>query len=72
MLKFLIGVSIMEEKCDVVGCSEPAFKSVPSSYLPLFEQLKIRVEAKKKRIKLCRNHYKEIKKIRRKVRKTFF
>jgi len=60
-----------EEKCGIVGCEEKAYKSLSSTYFPLLQQLGLQFKAVGKRVKLCRKHYREVRKIRRKVRQLF-
>lgn len=62
----------MVEECEVVDCKEEVFKSVSSSYAPLIQQLGLKVERRGKRIKLCKKHYKEIRKVKRKVKRAMF
>ncbi|MEM0118218.1 MAG: hypothetical protein QXX17_06600 [Conexivisphaerales archaeon] len=55
-----------QEICSVSGCSQPAERSLSASRLPPSFQLKPGT----RRAKLCREHYKEFKKLTKEQRKV--
>ncbi|MCD6235976.1 MAG: hypothetical protein J7J94_03165 [Thaumarchaeota archaeon] len=51
-------------KCSVIGCNEPAVKSIAAQRIPS----SMKVEASGRRVYLCEKHYKEFKKLTKKER----
>jgi hypothetical protein len=54
-----------EEPCGVVGCKKPAVKSLPTKKFAL---LGVAIKEEKKRIHICKEHYKQYKKKTKKER----
>jgi len=54
----------------VVGCEEPAVRSVSLASLNLSElNLRFKEEIKRGKVYLCKKHYKEVKKILKRIKK---
>jgi len=56
------------ETCDVVGCNKPAYRSVSVSELSKVG-LNLKISARRGRVHLCKDHYKEFKKARKNIKK---
>lgn len=61
-----------EQKCDVIGCSNQPHRSMPvsrvSKYIDIGTGSSKKGHAKKKRVHICKDHYKEYKKKAKKDR----
>lgn len=52
-------------ECQIEGCSEEATKEVDRSYLPVIQEMKLKLKGEPgKKIPLCRKHYRMIKQVR--------
>lgn len=52
-------------ECSIKGCSEEATKEVDRSYLPVIQELKLKLrEDPGRKIPLCRKHYNVLKQAR--------
>ncbi len=56
------------EECGIAGCNNKATKEVSRNYLPIIQQLGLRLKEHYKRIPLCKEHYRMAKKLRRTMR----
>ena len=64
-LKFSVfGVAYVSDVCDVDGCNEPAVRSIAINKV---REAGLTVRPKGRRVLLCRQHYKEFKKRRKKL-----
>ncbi|HDN01863.1 MAG: hypothetical protein DRN81_01005 [Thermoproteota archaeon] len=55
-------------ECGIAGCNNKAAKEVSRNYLPIIQQLGLKLKGNYKRIPLCREHYRMAKKLRKTLR----
>ncbi len=55
-------------ECGITGCNNKVAKEVSRSYLPIIQQLGLKLKGNYRRIPLCREHYRMAKKLRKTLR----